>query len=997
MRRSSSAVVLVLMLGAGVSLPPRVARAQTPEAENRFIERLVQQGAGDLAITYLERADQDPLVPEAVRRAAPYRRAAILVDLATGERNANRRTQRLDEAAAAIRQLDRPADPTTVEAQALSDAVGRLALATADEARRAALAARNTERDSSKKLSSARGLLREAKSRLTEAIDLNEAELATLRGVVATSEPGRRRTELKLRLAQARLLLARLDNEAAATYPAGSETANRLNRAAAERLAELYEKYSKWVVGLYAHLYEGRCYRELGEYALATSCLESLITQPTTTPELVRLVILAKAELIALRVSNGELALAIESGEEWLKQIERSERTTAEAATLRYWLGEAYLLDAEAPQATETQRLRRLRAARENLDAAARIPSEQQALARARWANATAALGIDREKPETFADAYQAGKDAIDSYSAASVGLSTAEADDKSAREDFLAQQAEANEAGQSALEAALELSDRSSPIEQVNEARYLLAYLFYNEQRDDRAANLAATVALKSPDDPSAEAAARLALAALQRRGQQTLPPEERERVGANLMRLAEFTASKWPRSEAAEIALGLMLARLLEANDTAAARQLVTRAPETLRPALALRLAAAEWERLSKSAEVNESARSAARAELEERLSAAAAARAGVPLRATAALYLAEAALDAGQPTAAEPYLNDPEHGVLATLAAEGLHAERAAFAAAASRVATRALALQPDGAERFASALEQMVSIAASQPEPDQAIRESLLALALKQQADLTVFSEDESRRKAAVAALAITLARLAEPLASSDWNTSLWRCQSLLRLAEAAGSADDERQESLVRDASEAFAALAGRLQAEPGFAPSETAGLAVQLQLAECERRLGEHAKAYATFAELLAQRPALLEVQRSAALALQEWGASEKNAERIERAIAGDRPNAGGKNTVWGWAKLAAVAGQAMGNDPARRDLYFEAWLNVARARYAAANLATGEQRAAQLRKAASTVRAMQRQYPGLGGEERKTQFAQLQQQIETALNASNG
>lgn len=960
--------------------------SQTVDAENRLIERLLEEDLAEFAVDYLSKAGSDPLIPDEIKRVAPYRIAAIRVDQAIAQRSPDRRAAALEAARELVESLSKPSEVGGPEGRALTDAIGRLGLAEADEARRIALAAASGEAKNA--LRQARGALADAKQRLESATDRYEAEIDTLRSAVATTPDGERRRDLKLRLAQARLLSARLDNELAATYAPDSDKAEELNRAAAKRLGELYEKYSKWVVGLYAHLYEGRCHRQLGETALAAGCFESLVTQPATTPELSRLVTLANAELAALRIDKGEIDLAIEDGEAWLDELDVSQQRGAEAATLRYWLGVAYRQRSESGNANELTRKRSLRSARQLLGEAARTPSEIQALARDAWMEATTALGVDVSKPESFEEAFQAGKDAIEAFSAAEVGLAAAPPDNAEVRAELETQRDESRQTAERTLEAALELADRRSPEEQVNEARYLLAYLYYNGGDDEKSTNLAARVALRSPDDPSAEAAARLALASLDRRRRQPLEQDEADRVNANLRKLAEFTVERWPEGDAAPIARQVLLAQALDAGDLAAADAVVAGAPAPSRPSLALRVAAAKWERLRSNPETTEQERTRTRAELASTLEAAAKAGTAAPLRATAALYLAEALLDAGDPVAALSLIDAPEHGVAAALEERSPPADNEAFALAAARVCLRGYAFASDNPERATAAIDQLVAIAESGGSPASS-RDALLASAVKQQADLAGSRVGEEAREHAARTLGETLARLNEPLADADWNAALWHSQALLKLADTTPGG---RGIEFARRASDAFERLAKRITSEPGFAPSESAGLAVKLQLAECERRLGDYSGAFEAFASLLEERAALLEVQRSAARALQDWGVAQRDPNRLDSAIAGARPGSDGKNAVWGWAKLAAVAGQSAATDPKRRELFFEAWLNVARCRYAAAKLRTGAEQVSQLRKAASTVRAMQRQYPDLGGPQRKREFDDLGAKINATL-----
>src|SRR5690606_2756536 len=62
-------------------------------------------------------------------------------------------------------------------------------------------------------------------------------------------------------------------------------------------------------------------------------------------------------------------------------------------------------------------------------------------------------------------------------------------------------------------LEAALSLVDDDTPVEQVNEARRLMAWLLWQDEQYHRAAVLASFLARRYPEDPSSASAAQVAL----------------------------------------------------------------------------------------------------------------------------------------------------------------------------------------------------------------------------------------------------------------------------------------------------------------------------------------------------------------------------------------------------------------------------------------------------------------------------------------------------
>ena len=949
--------MLFLSLGGSATLASDTGADDTGE---RFLEQLRAHGHEDLALEYLDRIENDPLASPEFRQRAPFERLSALVAQAATLSDARRRTETLAEAAAAIDATATPTHPKA--ASALVDARGKLALVLADVALRKGLAARNpaTRNTSGEPFTAAQNSFAVAQSRLSEAANVFGTELDQLKGVAPDSGEGARRLDLRARLAQVRVLSARLLHEQAMIHPAGSPERKKLNQQAAQQLAELYEKYSRWVVGLYAHLYEGRCYRLLGEESLALGCFEDLISQPATTRELRGLVTLAQAEMAALRLEAGEPSRALAGPAEWLDSLPQDESSSVETAPLHYWVGKAALAEADVADNSQVQRRRLLTQAREHFAVAGRLPSEVQADARLAWNTASMALGVDTTVLEDFNQAYQTGKEAIATFSLTHIP--------------------QQSKAARHALEAALRLADEKSNPEQVNEVRYLLAWLDWNAGRDQQATAKARFVARRHPDDPSAEPAARLALAALERLAQQSDDTSEIAKAREQLSDLAKSCISQWAGSETASAAYTVLLNDALRSGDDAKAEQVLGEVAEEQRPELTLRYRLAQWEKAQwekqKVSREKSNERAALRKQLDKSYLAARDAKATKRLLSTAALYLAQTALEAGDAETALQRLNAPHHGPVILLNASASDS----FAQQTIITLVQATAASGDK-DRVRPSLQQLDKVLVSISEDQQ--RRVLLTLGsqLRKALDSTT-----KPKGSLLSAMGEVLSRVESTIKNPDWNTTLWIAQTELKLGELG--LDNEVR---VQTASAALRTLLDRSAKEPGFAPKPTSVLAVRLQLAQSDRQLGKWREAMEGFETLLAKRSAMLEVQVAAAQTLQDWGLQSRSIERLEESIGGTSPGKKGKNLVWGWSKIAAVAARGVATNPAHQQTFFKAWLNVARSRYLVGTLLTGERRDEQFRKATNTIRAMLRQHSDLGGPEMRAQFDQLLRKIQTA------
>lgn len=960
------------LFAAGLLFAATTAVGADPPADTttRFVEQLRAEGHGDLVLDYLERAQDDPLVSSAFKRQIPYQRMATRVEQAESLTDPGARVETLSSLEPELRQL---AQRDEGAKRLLTDVADRLAVAAADQARRDALEAERhpvaSERADQRK--AARDALDEARRRLSGAESLIVSERDGLKGVQPDSPAGRRRSDLGARLGLVRLLNARLIHEKAQTFPDGAAERKQLNQQAAKELGALYEKYSKWGVGLYAHLYEGRCYRQLGEKQLAAAALEDLTAQPASTPELRRIVTLAQAELAALALDGGDADKALGKPAAWLDQLSADESEGPEGAALRYRLGLAAMAKADASDGADAKRLRR--DARDWLGDAARLPSEVQADARKKWAEVSATLGVETEAPKTFDEAIAAGGEAIQSMLAVDLTMKDASGEEADA---LVEQRRVAYDAAYAALSAAVKLADdKADPVDAAR-ARYQLAWLDWDGGDAAKAASRAELVARHDAETESGEQAAKLGLAALER-----LQRDGVADAGDRLQKLAEFILEQWPDSDVGEAASAVLVANALRSGDLQAAEQVLSRVPEEQRPELALRLAVARWEQSKSDAEKASAALDAMRRSFEKAVAD------GEPslLAVTAALYLADAALDAGDAGRASELLSNRRYGPMAKLEAAEPPTDNPVFALATLKGATRAAALTGKDAQPL---VQRFGSTLADAPEDKTGGDRAWLGLAVALLGDIDRVDE-ASTRSGAASALSMVLDQLDAVEASGDWNTRLWVAQARLRVGELL--ADSAAAEASVSAGRDSFAGLIEQAEKQPSFAPSTTAVLAARLKLAECQRALGEYAEAVDTLAAMLDGGPVLVDVQRVAAETLQAWGESAKDIHRLEEAIAGARPGSDGKNLIWGWSKLAAITGRYAASDPSRRQVYFDAWRHVAESRYQVGLLSSGAERDEQLRKAASTIVAVQRKNPDLGGAESKQAYDALLRQIQRA------
>jgi tetratricopeptide (TPR) repeat protein len=138
--------------------------------------------------------------------------------------------------------------------------------------------------------------------------------------------------------------------------------------------------------------------------------------------------------------------------------------------------------------------------------------------------------------------------------------------------------------------------------------------------------------------------------------------------------------------------------------------------------------------------------------------------------------------------------------------------------------------------------------------------------------------------------------------------ASWATRYWIAQTYYTMGEslrgghAAASAEATPYFEKARDA---FERLNAEAEQDPSVLPSPTAKLAVEKQLGDCYRGIGEFQKALDAFSAVLADQESQLTVQQAAARTYQQWGTAGGGIPKLERAIYGGyKLRTTGKNRV---------------------------------------------------------------------------------------------
>lgn len=1000
-RLAASLLAVVLCLVG----PQLFAREQADE----FVAALRERGLYELALDYLSQMETSPLADAAFRARISYHRGVTLISQA-------RQTPDADQRAALFRQASQELDQFVAanpQSPAAPEALLELANVLVDQATQSLAAARQipdeaayaSEHERLEKV--ARRLLTDAQPKFLQAAQFYSQALEKMPKALdpkTQSEQIARRQEFRGRLAQVNVLAAQAEFEAASTYPHSSDEFTELHAAAAKKLSGLYEKYSRWLVGFYARLYEGRCYQALGDYQRALGCYEELISQSSIHPAFRKLIAAAYGYQAQCLIAQGKDDMAIANATLWLKDAQDDEADMPEWLLVRFELAEALQAKAEAVDTKQSEKRSLIVAARDAYRAVAAVPNEYQAPARARAAALGPADRPQRDAPRNFAAAYQAGKEAMASVNAAKMALPSAAKNNPAAIPELRQQMEQSENDARRDFRLALSLVDDDTDLDQLNEVRYFLCWLYWDNGDYYPAAVLGEFLARRYSDHPAAAASAKLALASYEQLQQQAVrregKPADAEFETRKTADVAEFMTRRWPDTPAAETAYRVLISYAIRTGRADEAKTLLAQVSPAARPALEAQLGNAMWARyLTLSQQKTPSPAETKsldelRSEAIEFMQAGydAARKSGRPteVSATAGLYLAQAELSAGNYAQALRLLEDPKVGPLTLVEQKHESAARPEFVVETYKAALRAdVSVKPpriDQAIKLMNGLEAAVAkrVAAS-PDQLMAIYVSL-ATSLSEQLDQPNSSSDVARLSRALSEL---LDHMSQGQSSASWATRYWIAQTYLSVGE---SLSPRAARPYIVKARGAFEALATEAEKNPESLPSPTARLAVEKQLGDCYRALGEYQHALDAFSKVLAEQESQLSVQQAAARTYQQWGAGVGGVRKLERAIYGGyKLRSTGKNRIWGWLKLALVAEQAARSDPKYEDVFFEARLEAARSRYLIGAKSTGAERQQSFATAKQIIRSMLQLYPELGGDRWRDQYEELLKQIQQA------
>ncbi len=547
-----------LVFVASVCFCTTMVIGEEPYAE--FLAGLRDRQYYDYALIYLDQLAARPEIPTELKQVIPYEKAVTLLSSAAASRSPEKQVEQLDQALAYLDQFvkespnhPKAADANTERAQIL------LGKARVEIVQSRAPANQGNKAEYQKK---ARDLIAKAKSVFKTAFDQHEAAMKSFGTFIDKAkepEKAEARAKSEVNMIKAQLDLAQCIYEEAQTHTAGDAEQKRLLTEAAEAFEQMHQRYRSQVGGLYAHLWQGKCFEEQGDLPKALGIYNELVDNPGNDGPMARLKDQTlQFKLICLNTKErGDYQLVVDLGEEWLKKHGADARSRI-GLGIRWEVARAYEHLGDKRDLPKPDAQRFWRESRDNAQQVSKFNGEYRDIAMALSQRLDTKLGGKERTPDKFDTAYGLGRQLVtpikDSKDALDVAIRAKKPADelKKMQQDLNAQLKEA--AGY--FDLALRLANKNDDAKSITNARFNYAYVCYLMRKNYEAAILGEYVAKSVSEEDSSVGldAAFLSLAAyVQAFNDVKGSNEDKEPDMRFIINAANLITVKWPESDRA------------------------------------------------------------------------------------------------------------------------------------------------------------------------------------------------------------------------------------------------------------------------------------------------------------------------------------------------------------------------------------------------------------------------------------------------------------
>lgn len=976
-----------------------------------FVEGLRQREYFDTAMDYLETVGARPDLPPEIKAVIPFEKAATLIQFSKVQRNPEAANATLSRAQAFLEEFLKANPDHPKAAKANSDAANVLV----GKGKVALLQARSPSNANKREefLNVAKGHFEQARKLFQDAAtkyDKQWQAFGAFVDPVKEAEKFEAKNETERMKVRAELDVAIVLYEEAQSFEKDNPKYQETLKEAANRFELIHQKHRSQVAGLYARMYQGKCFEEQGDLQKALGLYNELLSHHNDTATMKNLQAqVTHFKLICLNTDKkADYVLVDKLAQEWIKANPTMIRTRF-GTGVRYEQARALEMQAKSRELKEEERKKIQAEALAVARQVNRVGGEFRDPSQAMITRLMAALNRDGSDPKDFDTAYGMARDLVNKIKENKDlvrGAKDAEERDRY-QKSFEAHLEETA----SMLNKALALRKSDTKLKEINTCRFSLCYVYYEQRRSYDAAVLGEFIARRYAKDEESEAlpseAAYLAMAAYAQaynaKGNNDKQTDIEKMIG-----ISEFIVATWPGTPKAIEALVMLGQMYLQIKDYVKAAETFEKVPVDAGPYLKVQLMLGQslWEAtidgLNKpeaerppAAKLNEYQAKAqdvlkkAIATLEPKLSE----NEGLTDElASAKLTLAQMANQTTQYAEAIKLLETDKRSVVTAIVIKEGEARPASgvksgkFAQEVYKQILRAyIGLQ--NLENARKAMTELEKIAAGQ---GQDILPIYIALGkqFKEELDRLAKSNPD-QHKTVLKSFESFLANMLARKEGHNYNSLAWIGAMYVSLGE--GTEDKATAAKFFGESSKAYTELITKAGADPAFCTDQQL-LAAKAQLMAGKRKAGEFESAVEMAKELLKLRGNAIDTQTEVCYIYQDWAASGQtdSPKKWEVAMRGDAvlPKAE-KIGMWGWAELSKRLMQS--KDAAKfTDQFLEARYNIALCRFKSGvdlpntkKLDTLSRAITDIQRTAMQINLDDKQY---------ARFNTLQHEIETAM-----
>ncbi len=918
----------VLLAVSGWTAVLRPVAAEEPYRE--FLQQLRERQYFDMAILYLDQLATKPGVPADIRALIPYEKAVTLLENSRITRSPDRQIEQLNQALAFLEQFvkespnhPQAANANTERAQIL---IGKARVEILQSKAPANQGAKGEYQVR------ARQLIGQARQVFDTALKQHAEswkQFGSFIDQATDKEKYAARGLAEVNMIRAMLDLALCTYEEAQTYEVDSANFKRLLGEAATQFEEMHQRYRSQVGGLYARLWQGKCFEEVGDIQKAQGIYNELLSHPGTDPPLMRLKDQTlQFKLISLNTdARRDYQLVVDLGEEWLKN-NRGQASTRTGLGVRWEVARAYEMLGDQRELPKTDAERYWRAAKEAATQVNRFPGEYKDVSLALIQRLSTKIGGRDRKPDTFDAAYGLGRQMINTIKSTKDQIEAARKAKKPPEEikkleqDMHLQLTEAVET----LDLALRLVTPQDDDKSVTGAQYMYAYVNLLLRRNYEAAILGEYVAKTSTsdDDTTGLEGAYLSMVAYVQAFNDAKGSTTDKEADLNfIIRACNLLTEGWPESELANDAR-MNLGRIYsELKQPAEAAKWYNKIPEADAKFSEAQLAAGQayWTAYLTAGRGKDEEKpsteqlTAWRVEADSRLrngiakiSATVPKEGAAPPELIAAkMSLAQIVISLGKDADAVKLLLDDPQSVIKAITvpdetkrpARGIQSRL--FATETYKLLLRAYI----GNGKLNEARQTMTTlekIAGADAGSD--VTELYVGLGKLLREELDRFREagETERFNSLMTSFETFLNDLYSRQEGQTFGSLSWIGETYFALGEAADR-DPSRSTASFEKAGNAFQEILKKAEAQPDFVPADQIP-GVKVRLVRCSRLKKDFAQGEQYLAEVLKERPKDLRAQVEGAYLYQDWGGTG-DLEKLMVAINGNP-----ELKMWGWRNI---------------------------------------------------------------------------------------